>query len=175
MLLGGAVRGHTRLGSLGDLNQQADRLVHAVALYKAGKAQYVLVSGGSPFGDRSEAEQMRDLLGIMGVPSNAVILEPTSRNTHENAVNSSRLLQDRGWSDILLVTSAFHMRRAEALFRAQGGLTVTPAPTDFQRRVSTSTVLPDWLPVPGVSNLYRTTHAIHEILGLIAYRWRGWL
>lgn len=175
VLLGGAMRGHTHLGSLGDMNQQADRLVHAVALYKAGKAPVIVLSGGSPYGDRSEAEQMQDILRIMGVPERAMVLERTSRNTHENAVNSARLLQARGWEDILLVTSAFHMRRAEALFNAQGGLTVHPAPTDFQRRVSPASVLPDWLPVPAVSNLYRSTHAIHEILGIIMYRSRGWL
>jgi uncharacterized SAM-binding protein YcdF (DUF218 family) len=175
VLLGGAMRGHTHLGSLGDLNQQADRLVHAVALYRAGKAPVIVVSGGAPFGDRSEAEQIQDILIIMGVPEAAIVLEPASRNTHENAANTAVLLRERGWQEILLVTSAFHMRRAEALFNAQGGLTVHPAPTDFQRRISPATVLPDWLPVPGVSNLYRSTHAIHELIGYAIYRWRGWL
>lgn len=175
VLLGGAMRGHTHLGSLGDMNQQADRLVHAVALYKSGKAAAIVVSGGSAYGDRSEAEQIHDILLIMGVPTSAIILEPKSVNTHENAVNTAQLLRERGWTKVLLVTSAFHMPRAVALFEAQGGLQIEPAPTDFQRRVSPSGVLPGWLPLPGVSNLYRTTHALHEIIGFWAYRWRGWL
>lgn len=175
VLLGGAMRGHTHLGTLADMNQQADRLVHAVALFKAGKAPYIIVSGGSGFGDRPEAEQMHDILVIMGVPSSAILLESRSFNTHDNAVYTSQLLQSRGWNNVLLVTSAFHMRRAMGLFEAQGGLYVVPAPTDFQRRISPPGALPQWLPLPGVSNLYRTTHALHEIIGFAMYRWRGWL
>lgn len=175
VLLGGAMRGHTHLGSLADMNQQADRIVHAVALYKAGKASHIIVSGGGPYGDRPEAEQMHDILLVMGVPSSAIVLEPRSFNTHDNAVYTAQLLKERGWTDILLVTSAFHMRRAMALFEAQEGLQIISAPTDFQRRVAPPGALPDWLPLPGISNLYRTTHALHEIIGYTVYRWRGWL
>ena len=75
VLLGGAIRGDVHMGSLGDLNQQADRLVHAVALYKAGKAPRLLVTGGGAPGDRSEAEIMRDLLQVMGVPERAILME----------------------------------------------------------------------------------------------------
>ncbi|MFK7975894.1 MAG: YdcF family protein [Halioglobus sp.] len=175
VLLGGAMRGHTHLGSLADMNQQADRLVHAVALYKAGKASNIIVSGGGPYGDRPEAEQMHDILLIMGVPSSAIVLESRSYNTHDNAVYTAQLLQERGWQNILLVTSAFHMRRAVGLFEAQNIMQITAAPTDFQRRVAPPGALPDWLPLPGISNLYRTTHALHEIIGYAMYQWRGWL
>lgn len=175
VLLGGAMRGHTHLGSLPDMNQQADRLVHAVALFKAGKAPVIVVSGGSGYGDRPEAQQIHDILLVMGVPSSAIVLESGSYNTHDNAVYTAQLLHARGWENVLLVTSAFHMRRAMALFEAQGGLNVIAAPTDFQRRIAPPGALPDWLPLPGVSNLYRTTHALHEIIGFAMYRWRGWI
>ena len=72
---------------------------------------------------------------------------------------------------ILLVTSAFHMRRAEGVFAAQG-LEVIPAPTDFQRLVGVST-LPGGTPT--VSNLWRSTYALHELLGYWVYRYKGWL
>jgi uncharacterized SAM-binding protein YcdF (DUF218 family) len=171
VLLGGAVRGDTQVGKLPDLNQYADRLVYAVALYKAGKADVILVSGGSAPGSRSEAHLMQDVLAIMGVPAEALILEDQSKNTHDNAVNSARLLQDRGMHQVLLVTSAFHMPRANALFQVQD-LEVVPAPTDYQRVILEST-LPAG--IPGVKNLYRTTEAFHEIVGFWVYRWRGWL
>ena len=115
------------MSSLGDLNQQADRLVHAVALYKAGKAPVILVTGGSAQGDRSEAQVMRDILEVMGVPRGVILMEERSRNTHDNAVYSTELLQQRELRRILLVTSAFHMRRALALFEGRG-LEVIPAP-----------------------------------------------
>jgi len=171
VLLGGAMRGDTHMSTLADLNQQADRLVYATALYKAGKAPVILLTGGASPANRPEAQQMRDILVVMGVPVRDMLLENQSRNTHDNAVYSARLLKGRGMRRVLLVTSAFHMRRAQALFTAQG-LEVVPAPTDFQRPVGTS-VVPGWL--PGVGNLGRTTHALHEIFGYWAYRWRGWL
>jgi uncharacterized SAM-binding protein YcdF (DUF218 family) len=171
VLLGGATRGDTHMSSLGDLNQQADRLVHAVALYKAGKAPRILVTGGGQRGARPEAELMRDLLEVMGVPRKAILLERRSRDTYQNALNSAVLLNNLHIRKILLVTSAFHMRRSEALFALQG-LEVIPAPTDYQRLVMPP-VLPRWL--PGVENLARTTIALHEHLGYWVYRYRGWL
>jgi uncharacterized SAM-binding protein YcdF (DUF218 family) len=171
VLLGGAMRGDTHMGTLPDLNQHADRLVHAVALYKAGKAPLILLTGGAPADGRPEAQQMKDVLAVMGVPAQHVLLENESRDTHDNAVNAAQILKAKGMHRILLVTSAYHMRRSLALFEAQG-LEVVPAPTDYQQPVAKQ-VLPDWLPI--VSNLSQTTDALHEIVGFWIYRWQGWL
>jgi uncharacterized SAM-binding protein YcdF (DUF218 family) len=171
VLLGGGMRGDTHMGTLADLNQRADRLVHAVALFKAGKAPVIVLTGGGVDGARTEAEQMKDLLGVMGVSGEHLLLEVESRNTHDNAVYTAQLLKARGMNRILLVTSAYHMRRSLALFEAQG-LDVIPAPTDFQQLV-TPQVLPPWL--PAVSNLYQSTDALHEMVGYWVYRWQGWL
>ena len=171
VLLGGAMRGDTHMGTLPDLNHHADRLVQAVALYKAGKAPLVLVTGGGVEGARTEAKQMRDLLAVMGVPRQDILLENASRDTRDNAVYSAELLRARGMERILLVTSAYHMRRSLALFEGQG-LEVLPAPTDYQQLVAPQ-LYPAWLPF--VSNLYQSTDALHEIVGYWVYRWRGWL
>jgi uncharacterized SAM-binding protein YcdF (DUF218 family) len=72
---------------------------------------------------------------------------------------------------VLLVTSAYHMRRAQALFGAQG-LAVIPAPTDYQQ-VMMAQVLPGWLPT--VDALHQSTDALHEMVGFWVYRLRGWL
>lgn len=171
VLLGGAIRGDTHMGTLGDLNQQADRLVYAVQLYKAGKAPRLLVTGGAPPGARSEAEIMSDLLQVMGVPASAILQERESRDSHDNAVYTAAMLNRLGMKKILLVTSAFHMRRSEALFAGRG-LEVIPAPTDYQRGVGPE-VLSPWL--PSVSALWRSTYALHEMVGFRVYRYRGWL
>jgi uncharacterized SAM-binding protein YcdF (DUF218 family) len=63
------------------------------------------------------------------------------------------------------------MRRAVAAFEAQG-LDETPAPTDFQRRVSAGGGIGL---SPSVANLNRTTLALHELVGYQVYRLRGWL
>jgi len=171
VVLGGALRGDTHWSSLGDLNAQADRLVHAVDLYKAGKAPRLLVSGGASRGARSEAQQMEQILGVMGVPHRAILRESESRDTRDNARYSAIILKGKKMTRILLVTSAFHMRRARAAFEAEG-LEVIPAPTDYQRLVSTPSV-PPWLPT--VQDLERTTIALREFVGYWVYRWRGWI
>ena len=171
VVLGGATRGDTHLGTLPDLNQQADRLVHAAALYKAGKAPLVVLSGGSQPDARPEAQLMKEILAVMGVPGRNILLERASRNTYDNALYSAVVLNGKGVRKILLVTSAYHMRRAVALFEAQG-FEVLPTPTDFQRLVA-KPVVPPWL--PSVDNLGRTTTALKEHVGFWVYRYRGWL
>lgn len=171
VVLGGATRGDTHFSSLGDLNAQADRLVHAAALYRAGKAPLILLSGGAGPGNRAEADIMEETLELMGIPPRAMLRERASRDTHDNAVYSALQLQERGLERIHLVTSAFHMRRAVPLFERQG-LTVIPAPTDYQRLVGSAPV-PRWLPT--ADDLQRSTIAIREHVGFWYYRLRGWL
>src|SRR5262249_16943537 len=69
---------------------------------------------------------MRELLRAGGVPDDLIWIEDRSRNTHENAVNAARMLQQRSIAQIVLVTDAQSMPRAAACFRKQG-LGVTPA------------------------------------------------
>ena len=171
VLLGGATRGDTHLSTFPDLNAQADRLVYAAALYKAGKAPLVVLTGGAQPGARPEAQLMKEILEVMGVPGRSMLLERNSRNTYDNALYTAVVLNNKNIKRILLVTSAFHMRRAVALFEKQG-FDVVPAPTDYQRLVAPR-VLPGWL--PSVDDLARTTIAIKEMVGFWVYRWRGWL
>ena len=171
VLLGGGVRGDVHLGTLPDVNQRADRMIYTAALYKAGKAPLVVLTGGSEPENRSEAQLMKDVLAVMGVPARAMLLEDKSRNTNDNALYSAVLMNNRGIKRILLVTSAFHMRRAVPLFERQG-FEVIPAPTDYQRLVGVQ-VLPGWLPT--AENLSRTTTALREHAGYWVYRWRGWI
>ncbi|QFU74639.1 YdcF family protein [Halioglobus maricola] len=171
VVLGGGTRGDTHWSSYGDLNQAADRLLHAVDLYKSGKAPLVIVSGGAAPGDRSEADIMEQILVVMGVPARAILKESNSRDTHENAVFSAVLLNGKNIDKIHLVTSAWHMRRAEPLFTRQG-FEVIPAPTDYQRLVGAPAVPPF---LPTVDDLARTTSALKEYVGYLVYRYRGWL
>jgi uncharacterized SAM-binding protein YcdF (DUF218 family) len=171
VVLGGATRGDTHLSTHGDLNQQADRLLYAAELYRAGKAPVVLASGGGAPGDRSEAELMEEILHIMGVPPRDILRESASRTTYDNARYSAILLQGKGLRRVLLVTSAFHMRRALGVFR-QTGLDVVPAPTDYQR-LAGRPLVPRWLPT--ADDLVRSTYALREHVGYWVYRYRGWL
>ena len=118
-----------------DLSSAADRVWFAAQLYHAGKAPLLILAGGSdPSVSRtSEAAAMQRLLTDLGVPAAAMLREERSRNTRENARFSAELLRERGIEQILLVTSALHMRRALGLFEATG-LQVIPAATDHEAK-----------------------------------------
>ena len=79
----------------------------------------MVLSGGGA-GQVAEAEIMRDLALAAGVPETALLCEPDSRNTVENAVNTARVLRERGMSRVVLVSDRTHLPRAALLFRLAG-------------------------------------------------------
>lgn len=157
-----------------DLGAAADRVWHAARLYHAGKAPRVLVSGGVlPWMHRglNEADAMQGFLIALGVPPSAILLEAESATTRENAVASAAVMSEHGLRDALLVTSALHMQRAEASFRAVG-VSLTPAATDHEV-IDDGPLTPlDLLPEAGA--LEASSRALKEWLGLWVYRQRGW-
>ncbi len=126
----------------------------------------VLVTGGTLNPDRRPvgelmAETLEDDFGVV-----ARWRETESRNTYENAVLSSRMLQEAGIRRVYLVTHALHMKRSEAVF-ANTGLEVIPAPVGVHdpKRL--------WAPedfIPSAHGLAESTAAIYEFLGRIWYR-----
>lgn len=169
VLLGGAIEGESLFGRGGDLNQAADRMVTAVELYNRGLAPGIVISGGARVGLRDEAGLMAEKLALLGVPQTALTLESQSRDTYQNAINTAGMLKDMGREHILLVTSGAHMRRAVAVFKAQG-LKVTAVATDHQIPRHPPLV-PGWLPT--VQRLERSTLAIHEWVGMWFYDLTG--
>ena len=87
------------------------RAKHAAALFRAGLAPRVLISG---FGD---CDYIRRLMIERGVPREAIAGECSSRSTIENAAFSASILVAMGARSVLLVTSSFHTRRALASFQ----------------------------------------------------------
>ena len=157
-----------------ELFESADRVFKAASLYHASKVNRVIVAGGrQPWSayEESEAEAIQTLLVAWGVPVSAILLDKTSRNTHENAVNAKALLDRSDCGKPLLVTSAAHMARSVTAF-ASVGVDVFPVSVDVRVvQVSESTFM-DFL--PGAEALKRTTDAMREWMGQKVYRWRGW-
>ncbi|MDB5240443.1 MAG: YdcF family protein [Spirosoma sp.] len=119
------------------LGHEADRAGQALYLYKTGVIQKILISGGPgdlPFQQkpvRDEGRMTARFLIVAGVHPADIVLESKSRNTHENALFSARMLHDRFHTNrCLLVTSASHMRRAVACFKKER-VQVTPFPGNF--------------------------------------------
>ena len=155
-----------------DLNAAGDRLIHAARLYRAGKAPLVIPTGGSAKWEADsipQAELAAQLLEEWGVPRAAIVPEPYSRTTWEDARRTRELLDAHGIRDVLLVTSALHMERALASFEA-AGVHAIPAPTDYEAEAPPHGLL-GWL--PSVSALSDTTRSLHEWLGLVVYRLRA--
>jgi uncharacterized SAM-binding protein YcdF (DUF218 family) len=126
-----------------------------------------------------EALWARDLAIELGLPADRILLNPSSRNTAEEARDIGTLGKQRGWTRVLLVTSAFHMPRSLASFRKRSGLTVIPVPCDYQlpsRAYYGQSSLGNTLLglIPDAGALYLSSVALKEHLGLAVYRLRGW-
>lgn len=170
LVLGGALAGaHPPRRPTFILAGAAGRVWHAAALYRAGKAKWVVISGGNQPGQEAqqvEAQAMAQMLAQLGVPESAMRLETTSRNTRENAANVRALLDQLRVRRVLLVTSAFHMPRAVKTFATvlpDAGLQVIPISTDVQVTEEHVT-WQMWL--PSLEGLLSVSKAVKEIAGL---------
>ena len=121
----------------------------------------VLVTGGSTYGGKPEADLMQEALQReFGVAVRWA--ENRSRTTHENAQYSAVLLRAAGIGKVVLVAHAFDVQRATAEFTAAGIATV-PAATGLPSRGPTR--VSDFL--PGISGLQGSYYALYEILANI--------
>ena len=150
----------------------ADRFFGGLELFQAGKAPLLLFTGGAISLERgvpTEGEVHRQQALALGLPAQALAVTPYVRNTAEEAGAVAAQLP-RG-SRVLLVTSAFHMARARALFSRQG-LVVVPYPVDFQARGAwAGSVLRDfryWF--PSAEGLEDSSRALREALGRLISR-----
>lgn len=149
-----------------------DRVDRAAALYFAGRAPKILLSGGAYEGRVSEAQGMAKVLRQKGVPESALLLENESRNTYENTLMTQTTLKNQSDAHLLLVTSALHMPRALATFQKQG-LSATPAGVSPQISLPDDYTLHPWL--PHTRSLEASRTIIKEYLGLFGYWLRGWV
>ena len=144
------------------------RLVAGIELARTLRLPLV-VSGGS--GDTAgggplEADALADTAVRLGFPRQDLVIERGSRNTWENAASVKALVPGK---TVILVTSAFHMKRAAAMFR-KNGFTVLPAPVNYQ-----STSRP-WSPdelIPRANALATSSTALAERLSLAWYGMTG--
>jgi uncharacterized SAM-binding protein YcdF (DUF218 family) len=157
-----------------EFNDSVDRVHKAAELFRAGKAPYLVVTGGNqPWSTarESEAELIRDLLVQWGVPREAIILEGSSRNTRENALYTKNIVDSIHCGDVLLVTSAAHMPRSVAAFQAVG-IPVTAVSTDVRVASISGVTVMDFL--PDARALEMTTGVVREMVGQWVYEIRGW-
>jgi uncharacterized SAM-binding protein YcdF (DUF218 family) len=157
-----------------EFNDAVDRVLAGVALVKQGRGATLLLAGGSGslfHQDLSEAVLLRDFVIDLGVPPPQLLLDTTSRNTYENAVNSAKIVRAHDYQHVLLVTSAAHMRRSLAAFHQQG---IFPDPYPVDIRTGDLEITPFSF-VPSADSLAGVTEVIREVFGLVAYRLQGYI
>lgn len=184
VVLGGATKAALPPRPSVDLNEHGDRVIYAAQLYRQQKAPVIILSGGridwQDNTNSSESQDMAEILTSIGIPPQAIIQEPKSLNTYQNAVNVRKILESRGISRVLLVTSAMHMPRSLLIFKRQG-IDAIAAPTDFivtnsELKALSGTPKATILNLlPDSGYLQNFTAALKEYIGILVYRLRGWL
>ncbi|MCL6517017.1 YdcF family protein [Alicyclobacillus sp.] len=156
------------------LGDSANRLLTTARLYRAlhvpvivsGGPLYAVATNGPATGvTLAEADIAKRQLIQLGVPESQIHTDRQSRNTQENAAFTKSILAAHRWTHPILVTSAFHMRRAVLDFRREG-VDVLPYPTDYLARHTTG--IYDAPLLPSAAALSQSAIALKEYLGLIA-------
>lgn len=177
LVLGGGTESFDAPRSWVEVNGAGDRVIHAARLYRQGIAPYLLLSGGNiewlSSRTTTPAFEMKELMQFMGVPDTALILQDRSKNTAEDVRFSTRILKEKGFEKVILVTSAQHMPRSVYLFRAEG-IEVIPSPADYS--ITDAEWQSLWqlnLPaqlinlLPNAGYLSMTTSSLKEYLGIL--------
>lgn len=155
--------------------RSSDRIWQAVQLYHEGIIDKILITGGAAefFGrDTVESAILKEFLINTNIPSNDIITEELSRNTHENAAFTAQLIQKDSCPNLLLITSAMHMHRANKCF-IKNGLQCDIYPTDHYSGARDFNI--DNLLIPSAKTLADWHAFIHELLGIISYKIAGYI
>ncbi len=170
IVLGGAVDfSGLAEGEPTTFGDSVERLLAAQKLLQDGHARLAIVSGGAAWkGGPSDGALSVAQLAAFGIAPERLVAETSAQNTHDNAVEVAKLVRARGLTRLLMVTSAFHMRRAKGCFDAEG-VAVDTLPVDYRMRE------------PGTGRwLFRSEHleassqAVRELFGRLVYRLRGY-
>ncbi len=144
-----------------------DRFIGGIALFKEGKAQKLVFTGGKmPWNKakKTEGEVLKVYAISSGIPSDNILVTKDVENTADEAVAVKYLISPS--NKIILVTSAYHMYRAKRLFEKQG-FNVIPYKVDYKVSRNNEIVLMDFFSDAG--SLEQTEAGIKEIIGRTFY------
>lgn len=160
------------------VGSHADRIWQAITLYKKGKIDKIMISGGSGYViDRGlkEAIQLKEVLVSWGIPSSDLIIEVNSRNTHENAAETKKILTRSypHFDKFLLITSSSHMRRAKACFDKEN-LKCDMFTTELSTGPKSNYYWDQYI-IPDLSTLFSWNKLIKESIGYLTYDIVGYI
>lgn len=175
VILTGMTHGNVIIKDRVQFHDAAERFIEPIRLYHLKKVKKILISGGSGILSDPEFKESRLLERLaeqLNIPSKDLVIEDQSQNTYENAKYTAAILKEKfEGRRILLVTSAFHMRRAEACFVKQG-VNAISYPVDFRVQHSGFSFR-GFVPSLGALVLWSTL--FHELFGFVIYKVMGYL
>lgn len=159
-----------------EAGEQSDRILTAVELVRTGRAQ-TLVLGGAGYEEQgrihADSELITRWFRDWGVPVREVVTLGVCANTRDEAERTARLAAERKWRRVILVSSAWHLPRAEAAFR-KAGLAVEPVGADFPGLETLNEGF-QLHPVPRLAGFQQFSLWLHEVIGHRYYRFKGWI
>ena len=168
VVLSGMVRTiKTKDGFAYEWGEAADRIFAGIDLFKENKAPSLILTGGKlPWSvGKPEGEYLRDVAIKYGIPKNHIILTENVENTDQEAKAVRKILSTDDLK-VILVTSAFHMPRAQKAFEA-AGITVIPFPVDFLSGAGKLTFMHF---IPSAGALKNTSFFVREMIGRTYYK-----
>ena len=167
VVLGGGINENAPdLNGEGQLTSESlPRAVDAFRLYKIEKKPIIL-SGGRVYGKKPEAEIAKKFLISLGVDEKDIIIEENSRDTYENALLVKEMLKNKGLEKIVLITSAFHMKRSVQLFKRHFSY-ILPYPTGYRTSRTDYNVISY---MPNGENIAYVAYSIKEYIGILFYK-----
>lgn len=153
-----------------------DRLFQTLPLLKNGRIKKIIFTGGSgsiEFPEKREGTFVKKYLNSIGIADSNLIIENDSKNTYENAVFTKKILDSlKIDGNFLLITSAYHMPRAMAVFKKAGYKNITPYLVNKVSGIRRFT--PDHLLIPNADALFSLQFLIHEWIGYVTYKIKGY-
>lgn len=172
MLGGGALADVPDVNGKGTLSPSGTaRLLTAARIGKDTNLSIILSGGQVYSSSGNESEIAEHILLELGIPDNRIILENKSRNTEENAKFVSKILEEHHFKKPILVTSAFHMKRAIMNFERLGITDTIPFPTDYKTNIQSSININSFIPTGDA--LSETSLTLHEYLGIFQVWLKG--
>lgn len=150
------------------------RTLEAARVFRLIDPAVVIASGGDPHPERGRpptGDTMRTALIALGVPADRIMVETASTMTREEALVIAPMLRAQQIEQVVLVTSETHMPRSLGVFRAAGIAAIPAMAQEYSRGGASLTELL----VPSEGGLWFASANIHELLGTVYYRLRGWI
>ena len=148
-----------------EFTDSVDRFFAGLDLFNNNKSPILILTRGKmPWSlGIAEGEYLKELAIKYGVSEENIILTDEVQNTDQEAKAIKEILTED--AKIILVTSAFHMPRAEKVFKA-ANINLIPYPVDFQNSKSKTTMM-DFIPSAG--SLSQTSQFVREMIGRLYY------